>query len=107
MRILLLLIACLVLLSSSSIHAQEITLPALMPLPAKIQPGNGRFMVNADFKLVLRGHEEPRVKRAADRFINNLSRLTGIPWPAGNDRPGASNFIVNWTNEGEKIQKLG
>lgn len=89
----------------SSAAAQESL--SLMPLPQKIQMGAGRFLVNNNFKVALRGNEDMRVKHAAERFQAALSQITGIPLPPASDRVLTPNFIVNWTTNGEKVQKLG
>ena len=81
--------------------------PALMPSPQKIQMGTGKFLINSNLKIALRGLEDMRVKHAAERFQAALSRITGIPLPPNNDHVIVPNFIVNWTTSGEKIQKLG
>ena len=88
----------------SSAFAQES--PSLMPLPAKLQIGTGKFLVGTNFKVALRGVEDARVKRGAERFQAALSRITGIPLPPSNDRVIAPNFIVTWTANAEKIQRL-
>src|SRR5215470_5947965 len=90
---------------SSSLFAQET--PALMPLPQKVQRGAGKFLINNNFKIALRGREDMRVKRATERFQATLSQITGIPLPAPEDRVLPPKFIINWTTSGEKVQKLG
>jgi hexosaminidase len=85
-------------------QGQENKMLPLMPLPAHIQPGEGRFVVDKSFSIDLRGHADARVKRAADRFLSNLSRRTGVLFGAG---PGTkANFIISGYGDGEKIQKL-
>jgi len=96
-----------VLASVATIQAQDNTAPALMPMPAKVQMGAGKFLVNSDFKVALRGREDIRVKRAAERFQASLSRITGIPLPGSKDRVIEANFVINWAGDGEKVQKLG
>jgi hexosaminidase len=80
-------------------------MPPLMPLPAQVQSGDGHFTIGPSFTIELRGHADQRVKRAADRFLSNLSRRTNIPF--GTSSGGKAQFIINCKNEGEKIQKLG
>ena len=51
----------------------------LMPLPAQVKPGVGEFPINNGFGIALEGYQEPRLERAKQRFLNILSRQTGIP----------------------------
>ena len=89
----------------SSVAAQEVL--SLMPLPAKVEPRSGKFLINNNFKIALRGPEEPRVKHGAERFQASLSRITGIPLPAPADREIAPTFTITWNANGDKVQKLG
>ena len=50
-----------------------------MPLPAQVKPGTGEFLINNGFGVTLEGFQEPRLERAKQRFLNILSRQTGIP----------------------------
>ena len=51
----------------------------LMPLPAQVKPGTGEFLINNGFGVALEGYQEPRLERAKQRFLDTLSRRTGIP----------------------------
>ncbi len=57
----------------------------LMPVPAKIAPGQGRLRIDGNFHVELTGYREARLEEAAARLTESLSRRTGIPI-----RPGAS-----------------
>jgi hexosaminidase len=77
----LLRIICMTLLLSS-LFAGPVSAQAplpLMPLPAQAKPGTGQFLINNGFALTLEGYEEPRLDKAKQRFLNLLSRQTGIP----------------------------
>jgi hexosaminidase len=77
----------------------------LMPMPAHVQSGDGHFTIDPSFAIDLRGHIDQRVKRAADRFLSQLSQRTNMPLGT---KPGAkATFIITCDSEGEKIQKLG
>jgi hexosaminidase len=58
--------------------APPVPLP-LMPLPSQVKPGTGEFLINNGFGITLEGFTEPRLERAKQRFLNTLSRQTGIP----------------------------
>ncbi|MGC2402997.1 MAG: family 20 glycosylhydrolase [Acidobacteriaceae bacterium] len=69
-----LLLGCL---ASAVVRAQA-PLP-LMPLPARVSPGQGEFLINNGFGIAIEGYQEPRLDRARQRFLDILSRQTGIP----------------------------
>ena len=51
----------------------------LMPIPSVVQPAEGQLPVSQVFTVGLSGYSEPRLDRAALRFVSELSRQTGIP----------------------------
>lgn len=51
----------------------------VVPLPAHVQLGTGQLLVNGTFTVAIEGNRDPLVERAAQRFLSNLSRETGIP----------------------------
>jgi hexosaminidase len=53
--------------------------PDVVPLPAHVQLGTGQLLVNGTFTVAIEGNRDPLVERAAQRFLTNLSRETGIP----------------------------
>jgi len=56
----------------------------LMPVPAKLQPGEGRLRIDRNFAFVqLNGYREPRLEAAAARLVEQVSRKTGIPMAPG------------------------
>ena len=79
---------------------------ALMPLPAHAQPGTGELLITGDFGMSFEGYQEPRLERAKQRFLDVLSRETGIPlW-----RPGAANktmFFIKTTGASAPVQQVG
>ena len=50
-----------------------------MPLPAKATPGAGKLTIDNTFKAVLTGAPDPRLDAAIGRFVQQISRQTGIP----------------------------
>jgi hexosaminidase len=58
--------------------AQQQTL-SLMPLPAKVQMGSGRLLIDPSFSVSISGHREPRLDRAVEMFLVQLRRQTGMP----------------------------
>src|SRR5579864_1517944 len=77
----------------------------LMPTPARVQSGEGRFVIDQFFAVELRGHADSRVRRVTDRFLTNLSSRANIRF--GTVADSRANFIITCSSEGEGIQKLG
>ena len=74
----LLLVVCILALPCL-VSAQRDESLAIMPLPAKFQVGQGEFVIDGSFGIELKGYKEPRLGRARQRFLDTLSRETGIP----------------------------
>ena len=54
----------------------------IMPLPAHATSGTGNFILSRSLHIVFEGHTEPRLDRARQRFLDTVTRTTGIPqWP--------------------------
>ena len=50
----------------------------LMPQPVSVQQGTGRLIVDPAFSVVVTGKSDARLRRAAERFLSNLRRQTGM-----------------------------
>jgi hexosaminidase len=91
---------------SGNLLAQEKKSLAVMPLPAHLVQGDGEFLIGGSFGIALKGYKEPRLERAQQRFLDTLSRETGIPlW-----REAALNtpeFIVQTAGPSAAVQQLG
>jgi hexosaminidase len=77
-----------------------------MPLPSHAVRGNGELVIDGTFGIELKGYSEPRLERARQRFLDTLSRETGIPsW-----REAALNqarFTVQTAGPSLPVQQLG
>jgi hexosaminidase len=82
----------------------KISLPT-MPLPAHFARGEGEFPVDGNFGVVLKGYKEPRLERAQQRFLDILSKETGIPlWrQAIHNQP---HLIVQTAGPSAAVQQL-
>ncbi len=59
-------------------QSQQLPSPInVMPLPATVTPGVGRLLVSQTFSVAIAGYNDPRLERAAQRFLRDLSRQTG------------------------------
>ena len=71
-----------VLIYASPIFARQKAELALMPMPVHVVQGEGQFLIDGSFGLGLDGTTDPMVVSATRRFLNTLSRETGIPLSA-------------------------
>ncbi|MGC2830896.1 MAG: family 20 glycosylhydrolase [Candidatus Acidiferrum sp.] len=86
---------------------QEQHLLYLMPVPSSVQIGAGALPVDSSFTVGFTGYTEPRLDRAAQRFLGRLSEETGIPI-AGRAIAGSKAVLVIHTDHASKeIQELG
>src|SRR3989441_1125000 len=93
--------------AGAGVEAQTQPMPNLMPLPASFQLGTESLPVDGTFSLALVGHSEPRLERAAQRFLRHLSRQTGIPM---NTKPGdaaKATLIIRIEHASKEIQEPG
>ena len=86
-------------------RAQEPGPLQIMPLPSHAVQSEGEFLIDGQFGIELKGYSEPRLERARQRFLDTLSRETGIPlW-----REAAVNsphFTVQTNGPSAAIQEL-
>jgi len=76
-----LFLSFVLLIPFCSVLAQQATSPAqlnLMPQPSNYQAGNGQFPIDQSFSVSLSGYKEARLDSAVRRFLENISRRTGI-----------------------------
>ncbi len=77
-----------------------------MPLPAHAVQGQGQFLIGGNFGIKLEGYTEPRLLRARQRFLDTLSRETGIPlWREA--QFNQAQFIVTTSGPSDPVQRLG
>jgi len=90
----------------SDLRAQEKGPLPVMPLPAHVAQGEGEFVIDGHFGIALKGYQEPRLERAQQRFLDLLSRETGIPlWREA--RLNAPHFLVQTGGPSAPTQQLG
>jgi hexosaminidase len=86
------------------VQAQVTDLP-IMPLPAHVQRASGAFVIDGSLGIVLEGYTEPRLVRVQERFVERLSRETGIPlWGIKANKP---NIFIKTGGPSAEVQKLG
>jgi len=82
--------------------------PALMPKPAKLERLSGEQRVDASFRLAFQRAAAPRLERGAARFLERLTRQTGIPLKLGLAASvGAANLIIDCAQTTDAPLTLG
>jgi hexosaminidase len=84
---------------------QEGPLP-LMPLPSHVAPGEGQFVIDGSFGVDLNGYTNPLLLSGRQRFLDTLTRETGIPLSSESNSKNAS-FTITTVGASAPIQQLG
>jgi len=79
----------------------------LMPMPSKIQLGSGQWVVQQGLTISITGADDSRIRSAAQRFVEHLSRATGIPLRYQAGESGKATVAIHCEHAGDKVQKLG
>jgi hexosaminidase len=96
-----------VLMMSVATNAQEPRPLNLMPLPSSVQIGTGRLLLDSSFSVALTGYTEPRLDRAVERFLRQLSRQTAIPLAAKPSATAKAVLVIHTDHASKEIQELG
>jgi hexosaminidase len=103
--IILVVTLCAIFMSMAEGQAQSLS---LMPMPAKVQTGNGRLLIDTNFSVSITGHHEARLDRAVQLFLSQLRRQTGMPPIDMKVTDSATATLVIQAAGGSKeVQELG
>ena len=86
--------------------AQSGTQFKLMPMPSSLQMGTGALPIAGSFSVVLDGYKEPRVNRAVQRFVRDLSQETGMPLRNETVNPANATLVVHADYPSKPIQEV-
>src|SRR5579859_2932509 len=75
-----------------------------MPYPAQVEVTGGAFRVTQDIRVELAGFTEPRLEHAVARFMQTLSRETGMPLVP--DKASAARIVVHTEHASKKVQEV-
>ena len=95
------------LMISPSALPQEQRPLYLMPVPSSVQIGAGALPVDSSFTVGFTGYTEPRLDRAVQRFLRQLSPQTGFPQglkPSTGSKPV---LVIHTDHASKEIQELG
>jgi hexosaminidase len=106
MRILYFLLIALSLCASFA-AAQIPSALSLMPVPAKVQVGNGAMVIDQFFTAASTGTSDARLERGIARFLDDLSRQTGMPLTVRPSDSSHATLTIHAQGPGRKVQELG
>ena len=95
-----------VLMHAPTMCAQEGSPLPVMPLPAHTVQGEGQFLIDGSFSVGLEGYTDSRLMSGKRRFLDILSRETGIPLPDEAQANQAS-FMIKTAGASDPVQDLG
>jgi hexosaminidase len=79
----------------------------VMPMPATVTPAAGRLLVPQTFSVGIAGYNEPRLERAAQRFLRDLSRQTGHFLSDRLTDASRATLTIHADHGSEPVQDLG
>lgn len=79
----------------------------LMPVPANIQPGTGQLVIDQLFTVAVGGAKDARLDRGVPRFLDELSRQTGMPLNNQLADSAKATLLIRCESGGRKVQELG
>jgi hexosaminidase len=94
-------------LFSAQAAAQQPPQLPLMPVPASVQPRSGALRIDSSFSVSLTGRTEPRLDRAVQRFMGQLNRQTGIPFPSKATGSAKPTLVIHTDHASKEVQELG
>jgi len=83
----------------------EVPLP-VMPLPAHSSQGEGQFLIDGSFSIALEGYTDSRLTSGRQRFLDTLSRETGILL-SGEAQPKQASFTIKTAAASDPVQHVG
>jgi hexosaminidase len=101
------LVVSALFLSRCFAAAQMPSTLTLMPVPAKIQVGAGQLVVDQLFTVALTGAKDARLESGIPRFLDQLSRQTGMPLNKDSGDSTKATLAIRCENAGPKVQELG
>jgi len=91
----------------STASAQDQTPLNLMPYPSSVQTGLGSLKIDSSFRVALTGYSEPRLERAAERFLRTLHRQTALLVAGKPGEAANASLVVHTDHASKEIQELG
>jgi hexosaminidase len=79
----------------------------LMPVPENVQMGSGSLKIDAGFTVAINGHTDARLTGAAERFVERLSKQTGLLMAMRPVNETKATLVVHVDHDSKPVQELG
>ncbi len=96
-----------VMLLTPFVPAQSQSTFNLMPLPVKVQAGAGQLAIDSSFRVKIEGPNDPRVRKAVDRFSASLLTTTGIPFTGRLVNDSSAKLVIRVATRAKEFPELG
>ena len=110
MRMIWMVPAVVVLMSSLTLEQVAWPLPALMPWPANVKavPSNGQMVIDASFAIGLESHADAHLRKTVVIFLNDLRRHTGmLPLDFSVTTPEKAQLAIHCERPSKEVLELG
>lgn len=105
MRLTLILAMLCLVFVPAAVPQDQAAVPDLAPLPAHIQMGAGKLLIDNTFSIAIDGHSDDLLDRGALRFLGNLSHQTGIPMHSRLGDPAKATLIIHADHPSSAVQQ--
>ena len=99
-------ICCGILFAAGGATAAELD---LMPVPATVTVRPGGLSIDPSFGVALRGPSDRRVQAAVERFLNRLSRTSGVVWSRDSRataEDAGARLLIEWRESGPPVPRV-
>ncbi len=80
----------------------------LMPMPASVQMGPGRLVIDPSVSISMSGNNNPLLRRAVYRFLDDLRRQTGmLPLDMKVTDSSKATLVIRCEHTSREVQELG
>jgi hexosaminidase len=104
---LLLLVVVLEFLVGLPVSAQTADQLNLLPVPSTVQAGTGQLPITQSFSVAIEGYKDPRLQRAAVRFLRDVTLRTGLFVGAEIAEGSKATLVIHADHASKAVQELG
>jgi hexosaminidase len=79
----------------------------LMPMPSTVQSGTGALAITQSFSVAIEGDKDPRVTRAAERFLREVTLRTGLFVGVEAAEGSKATLVLHAEHASKPVQELG